>query len=111
MKRLLGVLCMRCPACLKGRLFAGLVRMHPRCPVCGLTFEREPGYFLGAMVFSYAIAIVICAGLFLVVRRFTSTTSPILLIYMLILYLPLVPFVFRFSRVLWIYLDQTVDPS
>jgi hypothetical protein len=25
------------------------LRMHERCPACGLKFEREDGYFLGAM--------------------------------------------------------------
>ena len=31
--------------------------MFERCPVCGLKFEREQGYFLGAMYVSYALAI------------------------------------------------------
>jgi hypothetical protein len=32
--------------------------MNERCPYCGLKFEREQGYFLGAMYFSYCIATV-----------------------------------------------------
>ena len=27
--------------------------MYKRCPVCGLTYEREAGYFIGAMYVSY----------------------------------------------------------
>ena len=30
--------------------------MNQRCPVCQLLFEREPGYFLGAMYISYGMA-------------------------------------------------------
>ena len=35
--------------------------MHERCPVCDLKFEREAGYFLGAMYVSYGLALVIIA--------------------------------------------------
>ena len=30
--------------------------MHETCPVCDHRFEREPGYFVGAMYVSYAPA-------------------------------------------------------
>lgn len=29
-----------CPACNQGRLFAGLVRLHERCAICGLDFQQ-----------------------------------------------------------------------
>ena len=35
--------------------------MHERCLVCDLKFDREPGYFLGAMYVSYGLGIVIVA--------------------------------------------------
>lgn len=31
--------------------------MFDNCPVCGLKFEREQGYFLGAMYVSYLVSI------------------------------------------------------
>jgi hypothetical protein len=33
--------------------------MHACCPVCGLHFEREEGYFLGAMYISYGMSATI----------------------------------------------------
>ena len=33
--------------------------MNERCSVCDLKFEREPGYFLGAMYVSYGLGLVI----------------------------------------------------
>ena len=33
--------------------------MHEYCPVCGLKFEREEGYFLGAMYISYGLALFV----------------------------------------------------
>src|SRR4051812_42049322 len=52
----------RCPECGRGPIFGSAWSMHERCPVCGLRFGRgEPGYFTGAMYFSYALAIPITA--------------------------------------------------
>src|SRR5271155_4411203 len=60
----IALLKLRCPRCREGRMFKSLVRMNDPCPVCGLVFEREPGYFLGAMYVSYALAVMILAPLF-----------------------------------------------
>src|ERR1700752_3193482 len=56
---------LRCPRCGEAQIFQGLFRMLPECPTCGLKFEREPGYFLGAIYINYA-ATVVCmlAGFF-----------------------------------------------
>lgn len=39
----------RCPYCGAGGLFASYFTLKERCPTCGLAFEREEGYWLGAM--------------------------------------------------------------
>ena len=57
---LISILQQRCPRCRRGKVFRysvfrGFPKMHERCPVCDLKFEREPGYFLGAMYISSAI--------------------------------------------------------
>src|SRR5207248_3419030 len=56
------ILRQRCPRCRKGAiyrcsLFRGWLSMFERCPVCDLKFEREQGYFVGAMYVSYSRAI------------------------------------------------------
>ena len=48
--RFWAILRQRCPRCRAGRVFRGLVDMNPSCPVCGLPFEREQGYFLGPCI-------------------------------------------------------------
>lgn len=40
----------RCPNCGARGLFTGYFTLRDRCPGCGLAFEREEGYWLGAMV-------------------------------------------------------------
>jgi hypothetical protein len=85
--------------------------MYPCCPVCNLLFDREPGYFLGAMYISYGIGIVTVALVAAAVWRVTGwwiTTDTIVAV---LLFLPLAPTITLLARVLWIYLDQTIDPE
>jgi hypothetical protein len=92
-------------------ILTGFPSMHERCPVCSLKFEREPGYFLGAMYISYGVALVTIVGLGLVLwlgMRWSLQKSTI---WAILLFLPLAPPITLFSRVLWIYLDQAMDPQ
>lgn len=54
----------RCPVCGSGELFTSFFTMRERCPGCGLTFEREEGYWLGAMVVAMTVVIVLFAAVF-----------------------------------------------
>lgn len=85
--------------------------MHERCPECGLRFEREHGYFTGAMVVSYALAIPSLALLSALVLWLTRWQVEWALLAADVLFLALVPFIFRWSRVLWMYLDRSLDPD
>ena len=38
---------LRCPLCGEGKLFRGYWKSHAECSSCGVTFEREPGFFSG----------------------------------------------------------------
>src|SRR5260370_34899448 len=63
---LASILQQRCPRCRIGRIFQysifrGFPKMCERCSICDLKFEREPGYFLGAMYFSYLLGVSIMA--------------------------------------------------
>ncbi len=45
----------RCPRCGAGHLYRGWFKMKERCPGCGMRFEREPGFFVGAYLINFAI--------------------------------------------------------
>ncbi|TVR54812.1 MAG: DUF983 domain-containing protein [Puniceicoccaceae bacterium] len=49
---------LRCPNCGGGRLFAGVLRLAPSCPDCGLSLERGEGFFLGSMALNYGVTVV-----------------------------------------------------
>ena len=85
--------------------------MHDHCPVCDLRFDREPGYFLGAMYVSYALALGIVALIAGLLWRLTGWWITKDTIWAVVLFLPLAPTITLFARVLWIYLDQTIDPE
>jgi len=87
--------------------------MNEDCPACGLDFDRgEPGYFTGAMYASYAIGIPLIALLTLIeylILRDWSLLSLVLLAWAICV--PLVPWIWQFSRVLWIHFDRYFDPD
>jgi uncharacterized protein (DUF983 family) len=110
------ILRQRCPRCRMGSIFRysifrGFPKMHDRCSFCDLKFEREPGYFLGAMYFSYALGLVIIALIAALLWSVTGWWITKDTIWAVVLFLPLAPTITLFARVLWIYLDQTIDPE
>jgi uncharacterized protein (DUF983 family) len=110
------ILCQRCLRCRTGSIFRysifrGFPKMHERCPVCDLKFEREPGYFLGAMYISYGMGIVIVALIAALLWWLTGWWITTDTIWAVVLFLPLAPTLTLLARVLWIYLDQTIDPE
>ena len=85
--------------------------MNERCPVCGLKFVREAGYFLGAMYVSFLFTVLVVSALVGAMWLAAGWSYEHSLIGALIVYLLFVPFIIRYSRVLWIHLDQTFDPD
>lgn len=107
--RLLALLKQRCPHCLQGRVFRSTWQMNAICPVCHIKFEREEGYFMMSVFIGYvigtAIALPICLLLYLIdaptLWYFIATIGANLL---------LLPLVFRYARLIWLHLDEVLDP-
>jgi hypothetical protein len=85
--------------------------MNDRCPACGLLFNREPGYFLGAMYISYALALALFLAFGVILYLLTRWPLTNVAIGAVLLTLPFAPMLTFLSRVLWIYLDQKIDPE
>jgi uncharacterized protein (DUF983 family) len=107
--RLVAILRCRCPICLKGPVFHSLLGTNKDCPNCGIHFERETGYFLNAMFIAYVIGFLILAPtmLYLYFKQVSNLVFTIVVTAELVL---LWPWVFRYSRVLWLHADQLIDP-
>ncbi len=102
----------RCPLCCEGAIYDARRNMLETCSVCGLKYEREPGYFVGSLYVSYAVACVffgvgIVTGHLLLPHWDLSWFVPILVL----LFLPLAPTVARYARVIWLYFDHWAWPA
>ena len=85
--------------------------MYERCPVCGLKFEREQGYFLGAMYIGYGLGIITIAVLSALVWEVLRWPLLKSVAGGIVLFLPLAPVLTWMARVLWIWMDQGIDPD
>jgi hypothetical protein len=106
LRRAWSILRERCPRCDRGPLLGR--ELHE----CGLPFTREPGYFVGAMYFSYGLGVIVI-GLFVLAGWLVLPDAwPIerIIIIGWVLFLPLVPATFRWSRVIWLHFDHVFDP-
>ena len=52
----------RCPRCGGRHAFRGWAALKEHCPTCGLMFEREPGYWVGAMIINMAATLIAFLG-------------------------------------------------
>jgi uncharacterized protein (DUF983 family) len=100
----------RCPRCGKGKIFSGFFSMNVTCSECGLRYEREQGYFYGAMFVQYTIiGLLILATMVAGIAAGSSEWNIGVLCIFEILFIS--PFLFRISRLLWLHLDYKSDPS
>jgi len=82
--------------------------MHKACPNCGIVFEREHGYFLSSIFLGYVInglllGPVVLYGIW--TDRLGQVAWPLIAAIAL-----LAPFTFRYARVMWMHLDEVMDP-
>jgi uncharacterized protein (DUF983 family) len=101
----------KCPRCRDGGIFKGRMQVHDKCPKCGLLFDRESGYFLGAMYIEYGIASGMMAMATIFLRAVWRLRFQSALLFSVLLFLPVIPLTIRLSRTLWIYFDNAVDPQ
>jgi uncharacterized protein (DUF983 family) len=98
----------RCPRCGSGHLFRHWVEMVPDCPRCGLHFEREAGYWTGAM----AINVILVGGAFTVlfVIAIALTIPDVPVVPLLAFFVPFMligPLVaYPISKTLWVAIDR-----
>ncbi len=100
---------LRCPVCLEGALFGSLLGMHRNCPVCGVAFEREHGYYLNSMFIAYVLGflVIVPSAVLLAMRNVSVGLFAALIITETIIVWPLI---FRYARAIWVHVDQLLDP-
>ncbi len=109
MNLVLAILLMRCPRCRKGPVYRGFLRMRDRCPHCDLVFEREPGYFTGAMYASYFLGIFMTLPVWMTLLL-AEVHYWIILTVSVAMVILLMPVFFHYSRVIWLHIDYHFNP-
>jgi uncharacterized protein (DUF983 family) len=104
----------RCPRCGSGGAFATWFRMVERCPSCGLRFERENDFFLGAYVINFAITegLLALALIVFAVRLNADADTPWLPVVVAgaIVAVGAPILFFPFSRTIWAAIDLAMRP-
>lgn len=103
------ILSRRCSHCREGHIFRGVWRMNQDCPVCGIHFEREQGYWLMSVFIGYVMFGVILAPVALLLY-FQEVPMQLSFIIMGVLIAILILPVFIYARVIWLYIDELLDP-
>jgi len=100
---------LRCPRCGGGRLFSGWFRMADGCPACGLSYAREPGFYLGSIYVNYGVTVLATGGLYAAGVGWLGWSQPTALAAALGLAVILPILFFRHARALLLALDASVN--
>jgi uncharacterized protein (DUF983 family) len=104
-----GILRLRCPNCGKAKVFHrtrfpfNRPQMKDVCENCGYRFDREPGFYTGAVWLSYGLAVAEGIIAFFLARQLIyglSYTNAILITVAVIMLLAM--WNYRLSRVIWL---------
>lgn len=101
----------KCPKCKEGNTFSkegsflALPKMHESCSHCGYRFDREPGYFIGAMYLSYGLSVAQCVIVYVLLHLFLPDLAIGWILGLLVLTLLILAKTnYKWSRILYIYI-------
>lgn len=102
-----------CPRCGNDKVFLYPITNLRRftktklvCANCQLTYQPEPGFFFGAMYWSYAMLVALIVTLSILFSIFGKLETGVYWIPVIIILL--LPLIFRYSRMLMLYVVYPV---
>ena len=118
--KLYPVLHLKCPRCHEGDIFKGgfsysfkkITEMHEHCPKCNLKYEREPGFFYGAMYVSYALTVALWVSVAVASFVLFQSINPwIFMATGIVILLLLLQGIYRLSRAVWLMMFVPYEPG
>lgn len=109
--KIIQLLAYKCPNCLKSKAFKeqkGLSRilipkMKNCCSNCNFSFNKEPGFYYGAMYISYGLTIIESITVFIVAQQLFEVQSNAKIIGIIaVTMMFLMRFNYKLSRILWL---------
>jgi uncharacterized protein (DUF983 family) len=107
--KLYSIFKMKCPQCQEGDFFVShpydlskIGDIHHHCSNCGLKFEKEPGFFYGAMYVAYALGVALFVTLWTSFNLFLPNASVYTQIWVIVsLTIVLGPYLYTLSKIIW----------
>lgn len=101
-----------CPNCEKERIFTEkgnllkfkIPKMNASCRNCNFLFEKEAGFFFGAMFVSYALIVAEAVAFFVIFNVIFNVQFLTTFLLIIILITCIGTLNYRLSRIIWIYL-------
>lgn len=102
----------RCPRCGGGKLFDSWLKMKDRCPTCGMKYERDEGFFLGAFTTSLgAVILALMIYIGVAIALTLPDPDPVRISVGAVIVAIVVPLVsYPFSRTLWSAIGLAMKP-
>lgn len=117
--KLYSIVNFKCPVCHEGEFFQAhpynlnrVGDLHENCPVCGAKYEKEIGFYTGAMYVSYAIGVAVCVSIWVAIMVLfpgMGIITQIASIASLMLFGA--PFFYALSKIIWANIFFHYDPS
>lgn len=110
--KLLRALRGRCPVCGAADVWRRWGQLRETCPGCGYRFEREEGYWVGALIVNLGLAELVFGVGFVATLALTYPDVPWtgIIVAGLLVTVGLPILAYPRSKTLWVWLDQAVHP-
>ncbi len=107
---LLRALRLRCPVCGQGKLYQGWFKMYEHCPVCHFKYERESGYYTGAIAANLVLSELLITAITIPLAVNQNVPFVPLLVWGMTMPI-LFPLIFyRHTKSLWMAFDHMIHP-
>jgi uncharacterized protein (DUF983 family) len=105
--KMYSILRSKCPHCQEGDFFKykgfkGIGEVPDKCSACGERFHLEPGFYFGAMYFSYGMGVLLLIVIWTAFSVFSPDSSALTIVASIAVALMLLGWkIYKLSRVIW----------
>jgi hypothetical protein len=85
--------------------------MHEKCSHCELVYEKEVGFFYGAMYVSYGLTSGFFITSYVIDQLWVHSDVWSFILFILIVYIILFPFTYRQARLIWLNFFHKYDEA
>jgi len=105
---------LRCPNCRQGPVLERWPnKILPKCAVCGLSYHRESGYYIGGMIVTYGLTLLVVIPVFLIsifLPDIKGISDYSRLALWILFAIPLSLFFMPYAYSLWLCVDFWLEP-